>query len=373
MRSSARILPRTSPPMIASREITSPSTSPPFPTSTCRPARTVPTTVPSIFTTPSALMSPTTRMPVPMMDSPASDSSAPCPFSVNIAMSILLFHDREGIERLALAADFEVEVRRRGSPGVAREGDHLPRLHRVALAHQEARGVSVHGLIPTRVPQEDEQSVRRVGAGRLDRTATSCAHRCAGGHGDVDAGMRFGDIARPDLTPGDEARDVERPVRRLRGTRLVAQRRRRGTGVYRDRPHEVPGRGRRSLFSWRAHAEHGAQLLVVRLGAVQRRGELLHAAVLLLEPRHLTLQPGDAGRRTPDRSGEGEEQYDQQADYERAPLPRLERPHRHAVLARGEVSIGMDDDGDATIFALRHPSNGSPRMSSRSRARSSLE
>src|SRR5947199_249403 len=253
MRSSARIEPRPSPPTIASREITSPSTSPPFPTSTCRPARTVPTTVPSIFTTPSALMSPTTRMPVPMMDSPASDSSAPCPFSVNIAMSILLFHDREGIERLALAADFEVEVRRRGSPGVAREGDHLPRLHRVALAHQEARGVSVHGLIPTRVPQEDEQSVRRVGAGRLDRTATSCAHRCAGG------------------------------------------------------------------------------------------------------------------------PGEGEEQHDQQADHERAPLPCLERPQRDTVLSGGEVPIGVDDDGDAAISPLLHPSNGAPRISSRSRARSSFE
>ena len=92
------MLPRTSPPMIASREITSPSTSPPFPTSTCRAARTVPTTVPSIFTTPSAVMSPTTRIPVPMMESPASASGAPCPFSVNIAISILLFDDRERIE-----------------------------------------------------------------------------------------------------------------------------------------------------------------------------------------------------------------------------------------------------------------------------------
>src|SRR5204863_10081520 len=51
MRSSARILPRTSPPMIASREITSPSTSPPFPTRTSRPPRPVPPTAPSILTT----------------------------------------------------------------------------------------------------------------------------------------------------------------------------------------------------------------------------------------------------------------------------------------------------------------------------------
>src|SRR5207249_5790708 len=122
----------------------------PFPTSTCRPARTVPTTVPSIFTTPSALMSPTTRMPVPMMDSPDSDSSPPCPFSVNIAMSVLLFHDREGIERLALPADLEVEVRRRGSPGVTGQGEHLARLHRVAFAHQETRGMPMHRCIPAR-------------------------------------------------------------------------------------------------------------------------------------------------------------------------------------------------------------------------------
>src|SRR2546421_4129891 len=289
MRSSARMLPRTSPPMIASREITSPSTSPPFPTSTCRPARTVPTTVPSIFTTPSAVMSPTTRIPVPMMDSPASESSGPCPFSVNIAISVLLFHDREGIERLALAADFEVEVRRRGSPGVSGQGDHLPRLHRVAFAHQEARGVPIHGFIPARVPQEHEQSVGRVGAGRFDHTAPGRAHCGARGHGDVDAGMRFGGVARPHLAPGDEAGEVERPVRRLRRTRLVAQRRRRRTGAYRDRTHEVLGRGR-PLFPRRPDAQHGAQLLVVRLGPVQRRGELLHATVLLLEPRHLALQ-----------------------------------------------------------------------------------
>src|SRR6267378_1120622 len=246
MRSSARMEPRTSPPMIASREITSPSTSPPFPTRTCRPARTVPTTVPSIFTTPSALMSPTTRMPVPMMDSPDSDSSPPCPFSVNIAMSILLFHDREGIERLALTTDFKVEVRRRGSPRVTGEGDHLPRLHRVAFTHQEARGVTIHRFIRARMPQEHEQSVRRVGTRRLDRPAARGADRRARGHRDIDTRVRLGDIAGPHLAAGDEARDVERPVGRLRRTRLVAQRRRWRTGPNRHRPDEVPGRGRRS-------------------------------------------------------------------------------------------------------------------------------
>src|SRR2546422_63843 len=86
-----------------------------------------PTPAPSVFTTPAVVMSPRARVPVPMMDSPASLSGTPWPFSVKIAMSILLFHDGEGIERLALATDYEVEVRRRGPSRAAREGDHLSR------------------------------------------------------------------------------------------------------------------------------------------------------------------------------------------------------------------------------------------------------
>src|SRR3989454_2986323 len=213
MRSSARIEPRSSPPMIASRATMSPSTSPPFPTSTWRPARTVPTTAPSIFTTPSAVMSPTTRMPVPMMDSPASVSGTPCPFSVKIAMSILLFHDGEGIKRLALATDFEVEVRRRGSSRAAREGDHLSRRHRVAFLHEQAGGMPVPRLLPAAVPQEHEQAARRIGAHRLDHAAAGGAHRCADGDRDVDAGMRLGGVARAHLAAGDEARGGERPGR----------------------------------------------------------------------------------------------------------------------------------------------------------------
>src|SRR3989449_811516 len=193
----------------------------------------------------------------------------------------------------------------------------LPHQHLPAGAHRAHHGAfDFHDTVRADVPYDahagpdDGQSVRRVGAGRLDHTATSCAHRCAGGHGDVDAGMRFGDIARPDLTPGDEARDVERPVRRLRRTRLVAQRRRRRTGAYRDRTHEVPGRGR-PPFPRRPHAQHRAQLLIVGLGSVQRRSELLHPTVLLLEPRHLALQPGHAEGCATDRPGGGREAHDQ--------------------------------------------------------------
>src|SRR2546430_14526936 len=190
--------------MIASREITSPSTSPPFPTRTWRPARTVPTTVPSIFTTPSALMSPTTRIPVPMMDRPDSDSGAPCPFSVNIAMSILLFYDREGIERLALAADFEMEVRRGGSPGAARERDHLPRHDRVTFADHQPRGVPIHRLISGGVPQEDEQTDRAVRASLCHDACGGCAHRrsCRGRGGGAGVRLRRGGLVPPPPGPG---------------------------------------------------------------------------------------------------------------------------------------------------------------------------
>src|SRR5256884_8468960 len=163
--------------MMASFVMTSPSTSPPFATSTWRPARTVPTTVPSIFTPPSAPMSPPTRMPAPMIESPASASGAPCPFSVKIAMSILLFHDSERVERPSVTADFEVQVRSRGSPGGPGQRDHLPCLHRVSLAHQQPGGVTVHRLIPLGMAQEHEQALGGIDARGRDHPPAGRADR----------------------------------------------------------------------------------------------------------------------------------------------------------------------------------------------------
>src|SRR6266566_4369440 len=160
-RSSARMLPRTSPPMIASRLITSPST----------------------------------RIPAPMIERPVSDSGAPCPFSVKSAMLVLPFDDRERIERPALAADLEMEVRGGGSPRAARQGDHLPRSHRVAFVHEETRGVPIDRLIPLRVAHEDEQPVGGIGAGGLDDPAAGGADRRACGHCNVDSRVRFCGVA----------------------------------------------------------------------------------------------------------------------------------------------------------------------------------
>src|SRR6266850_1737292 len=130
--------------MIASRLTTSPSTSPPLATRTCFAACTVPTTVPSIFTTPSAEISPTTRMPAPMIDSPVTASPPAPPFSVNNAISGALLHEGERIERLPVAPNLEMQMGCSGPPRVARQGDHLPRLDVVAFRHDEAGGMSIH-------------------------------------------------------------------------------------------------------------------------------------------------------------------------------------------------------------------------------------
>src|SRR2546425_4849614 len=156
--------PRTSPPTIASRVRMSPSTRPPLATSTWRAARTVPTIEPSTFTTPSAETSPSTRIPVPMIDSPASGSGPERGFSVKIAMSIPFFHDRQRVDRSTLAADLEMQMGRRGATRVAGQSDDLPRLHLFSLADQKPGGVPIHGLIPRGMSQEDVHAVIGIGS-----------------------------------------------------------------------------------------------------------------------------------------------------------------------------------------------------------------
>src|SRR6266699_1520377 len=235
------MLPRPPPPMRASRAITSPSTVPPFATSTWRPARTVPTTVPSTFTTPSAVMSPTTRIPVPMIDRPASASPWPWPFSVKSAMSVALLHQRERVQRFAVPPDLKMEMRRRRAPGIAGQRDDFSGRHDLALNHEQPRGVAIHALIPFGMPQEYEQPVIRIGPDRGDRTAAGCAHRRAQLRGDVDARMRLGRITRADLAASDEAATLQWPVPGHRSAILIMDAVGGGDGIHRYRAHEIAG------------------------------------------------------------------------------------------------------------------------------------
>src|SRR4029077_3147424 len=113
----------------------------------------------------------------------------------------------------------------------------------------------------------------------------------------------------------------------------------------------------------------------IRFGAIQRRRELLHATGFDAQPRHLALESWDPGRVAEDRAGEREEQDDGDGNRAGAPLPCLDCPAREAVLFGFKVAVGVDDDRDAAsaLLSLLHPSNGAPRMTSRSRARSSFE
>ena len=224
-------------------------------------------------------------------------------------------------------------------------------------------------LIPLRVAHEDEQPVGGIGAGGLDDPAAGGADRRACGHCNVDSRVRFCGVARAHLTPGHEPGNVERPLGRsgragLAASRRIGRRRPHGHG-----PHQI-GVGGDGLLWGRLHAEERAELLVARLGTVQGAGELLHAAVLLSQPRHLSLQHGRARRRPPDRPRKREKKHDREPNSEGAPLPDVERPQREPIFVRLELPVGMNDDRDAAVL---HPSKGDPSINSSRRARSSFE
>src|SRR6267378_5058092 len=241
------------------------------------------------------------------------------------------------------------------------------------------------------MPQEDEQAVVRVVSRSRHRAPPRCPHRSPQRDGDIDAGMRFVDHTRPYLATSDKPLDVEGPVRRCRRAGLIAlgyprQRcpdwngahRVREVGATSDAPAHTPtptpspcGAGDGRSFD----AEHLAQLLVVRFRAIQRGGESLHATVLDPQSRDFALESGYTGRVAEDRSCEREEQDDGHGDGARAPLPPFDCPAWEPVLFGFKIAVGVDDDRDAaaTLLSLRHPSNGAPRINSRSRARSSFE
>src|SRR3972149_5474936 len=76
-----------------------PSPSPPFATRTCCSARTVPTTVPSIFTTPSVTSSPSTRMPGAITERPGSRWGAPAVGAVAAAARRAPRHHARFVQR----------------------------------------------------------------------------------------------------------------------------------------------------------------------------------------------------------------------------------------------------------------------------------
>src|SRR5437016_743570 len=226
--------------------------------------------------------------------------------------------------------------------------------------------------------QEDEQAIVRVVARSRHRAAPGCPHRRPKRDGDVNAGMRFVDHPWPYLAPSDKTLDIEGPVRRGRQTSFIAggDSRQRGpnwngthgsreVGVASDRP-TAAGDGR--SFD----AEHLAQLLVVRFGAVQRGGKLLYPAVLDAQSGDFALESRHTQRVARNRSCQREKQDDQHGNRAGTPLRSHDSPAWKLVLFGFEIAVGVDDDRDAA-GPLRHPSNGAPRMTASSRASAPLQ
>ncbi len=185
------------------------------------------------------------------------------------------------------------------------------------------------------------------------------------------SGHRVGTEAPPDERTGAEAGAGVAAGARAGTGGAGGGSRQRQPRPHRHRARQVgAGRGGRSFLRRRAHAEQPAQLLVVRLRAIERRGELLHPAVLLLQPRDLLLEAWNPCRGVGEGFREREEQHDQHGDRDRAPLSHLERPEGRPILAGIQIAVQVDDDRDAPPL---HPSNGAPSTSSSRRARSSFE
>ena len=152
-------------------------------------------------------------------------------------------------------------------------------------------------------------------------------------------------LQRDDLSPVDEARGYERLIAEFSLTHQDVA--------------DAVGRDRSTVAN-------ALRLLKLPAGVLA----LLHAAVLLLETCHPSVEELRSHGVPRDRSREQEEQHHQDCNAAGGPFADFEGPQRHPVLTRLELAIGVDDDGDALAL---HPSNGAPRINSRSRARSSFE
>src|SRR5437867_8034061 len=196
--------------------------------------------------------------------------------------------------------------------------------------------------------------------------------------------MRFVDHPWPHLAPSDKTLDVEGPVRRGRraGFIAVGYSRQRGpnwNGAHGGREVGVASdRSAAAGYGRSFDAEHLAQLLIVRFRAVQRGGKLLYPAVLDAQPGDFALESRHTQRVARDRSCQRKKQNDQHGNRASTPSRGHDSPPWEPALCGFALAVGVDDDRDTAgppppPPPPRHPSNGAPRMTSSSRARSSFE
>src|SRR5947207_11028156 len=110
---------------------------------------------------------------------------------------------RARVDGVTLHENFVVEVRARGTPGVAGVRDHLTPLDALAVLHEGLREVAVERADLLAVVDDDRNTVLRLRAGEEDRPARGRADRRAGLGVDVEAAVELGD-ARPRREAGAE-------------------------------------------------------------------------------------------------------------------------------------------------------------------------
>ena len=170
--------------------------------------------------------------------------------------------------------------------------------------------------------------------------------------------------------PGDVAWLVERPASRHRQASIGSCRGLRSSGLDWRRHWQRGAEGQRIAED--VAADHLSHSSVSGFHAVERRGELPHLIVVGLKPGDLALESGDPNSGTNQRPVEGG--HDDRTDGGRGGESghRPKGPDGHAKSLRPRRPVPLDDDGHRA-GAESHPSKGLPRISSSSRARSSLE
>lgn len=124
-----------------------------------------------------------------------------------------------------------------------------------------------------------------------------------------------------------------------------------------------------------------AALRVPKLEAEVRRlegenakiGQLADLRVLALEPPDLRLQLRDAQRRPGQRPHHDEPRHHTHHQEHGQRHERPEGPDRNVIAVRLRRAVVMDHHADVAPARRHHPANGSPRISSSTRARSSFE
>src|SRR5687768_191947 len=188
----------------------------------------VPSTVPSILSTPEHSMSPMTLEPAAITERlasplPAVLRASPLPFEslLNIAIARFLRDELHGIQHLPGSPYFEVQVRRSGSTAVSRERDDLAARNADSRLDENLAGVSVKRFVAVHVSKPHGEAVLRVFLDLDDYAPSSGTNGRADRRRDIEPGMRIVVRVGARRSTRHIARDRQRPECRRREANRV--------------------------------------------------------------------------------------------------------------------------------------------------------